>query len=113
MEFILIPGNSHDITQAENLTKNLRDTTIIADKGYDSQEFAEHLLNNNCEVVIPSRCTNKNQRTINRNTYKQRHYIENFFSKIKYFRRVCTRFDKTASSYILHLINKHMIYCFI
>jgi transposase len=100
MMFILTPGNNHDITQAENLTKELKDTVVIADKGYDSQEFVDYLHKNNCEVVIPSRCNNKIQRIIDKDTYKGRHYIENFFSKIKYFRRVCTRYDKTASSYI-------------
>jgi transposase len=97
---ILTPGNDHDITQAKNLTKDLRNTTVIADKGYDSQEYVETLLKNNCKAVIPSRSSNKIQREIDRNTYKQRHHIENFFSKIKCFRRICTRFDKTASSYI-------------
>jgi transposase len=100
MMFILTPGNNHDVTQAENLTREIKDTTVIADKGYDSQEFVDYLHKNNCEVVIPSRCNNKIQRGIDKNTYKQRHYIENFFSKIKCFRRICTRFDKTASSYI-------------
>ncbi|MDR0696172.1 MAG: transposase [Christensenellaceae bacterium] len=32
LEFILTPGNNHDITQSENLTKDLKDTTVIADK---------------------------------------------------------------------------------
>jgi transposase len=100
IEFILTPGNKHDITQAEVLTKNIKDTTIIADKRYDSHDFEEFLHKNNCEVVIPSRKTNRAQRNIDMNIYKLRHFIENFFSKTKCFRRICTRFDKTASSYI-------------
>lgn len=102
MEFILTPGNNHDITHAENLTKNLRDTTIIADKGYDSQVFEGFLLKSNWNIVIPSRKTNKKQREIyiNKDTYKLRHFIETLFSKIKYFRRIFTRFDTSVSSYI-------------
>ena len=100
VDFILTPGNNHDVTEAINLTKNLRNTKLIADKGYDSQDFIDFLKENNCEYVIPPRSNRTTPRDYDKFIYKARHLIENFFSKLKWFRRVFSRFDKTASSYI-------------
>ena len=103
VDFILTPGNNHDVTEAKNLTKNLVDTMIIADKGYDSQEFIDFLKSNNCECVIPPRSNRSTTRTYDKFIYKTRHLIENFFSKLKYFRAVFSRFAKTSDSYISFL----------
>ena len=103
VDFILTPGNNHDVTEAENLTKNLENTALIADKGYDSQDFIDSLKENNCEAIIPSKSNSKNPRVIDYDIYKERNLIERFFNKIKWFRRIFSRFDKTAISYISHL----------
>ena len=86
--------------QAENLVHNIHDTTIIADRGYDSNAFIKYLSENNCDYVIPPRKNRKFIRTYDKHIYKERHLIECFFGKIKYFRRIFSRFDKTASSYL-------------
>ncbi len=52
LKFIITAGKRNDITQAENLTKDVQNTTVIADKGYDSSKFVESLANKGCEVVI-------------------------------------------------------------
>jgi transposase len=41
VKFLLSPGNEHDITRAEELTKDLTDTKLLADKGYDSKKFVD------------------------------------------------------------------------
>ncbi|WP_341764047.1 transposase [Candidatus Tisiphia endosymbiont of Beris chalybata] len=43
LQFILTAGQRNDITQAENLTKDVQDTAVIADKGYDSDAFVKSL----------------------------------------------------------------------
>ncbi|MDR0632221.1 MAG: IS5 family transposase [Holosporaceae bacterium] len=91
VKFLLSPGNEHDITRAEELTKDLTDTKLLADKGYDFKKFVDFWGKNKCEPVIPSRSNCKEKREVDRHLYKERHLVENFFSKIKHFRRVFTR----------------------
>lgn len=100
LQFILTPGQRHEITQAEDLTQNILNTTLIADKGYDSQSFIEHLKNKSCIWVIPPRKNRKIQRSYDEMVYKERHLIECFFGKIKHFRRVFSRFDKTVKVFL-------------
>lgn len=52
------------------------------------------------QVVIPPRSMRKNPRTIDKDLYKERNMIERLFNKLKHFRRVATRYDKTASAYL-------------
>jgi len=52
------------------------------------------------EPVIPSISTRKNQRDYDKDKYKARHLIENFFAKLKQFRAIATRYDKTAKNFL-------------
>lgn len=103
LRFILTPGQRHEITQAEILTQGFNNTTIIADKGYDSNDFVEYLEIQDCTVVIPPRSNRKNPRSYDEEEYKERHLIECFFGKIKHYRRIFSRFDKSAESYLAFL----------
>ena len=100
VKFILTPGQASDYTQAINLTCHIENTNLLADKGYDSDRFIEHLENNNCIAVIPPRKNRIHSREYDEHLYKERHLIECFFNKIKHFRRVFSRFDKTAAVYL-------------
>jgi len=106
LRFTLIAGQRHDITQAEPLTVEIPSSTLIADKGYDSNSFVENLKNKQVNPFIPPRSNRKTPREYDEHIYKERHLIECFFGKIKHFRRVLSRFDKTASSYLsfLHFV---------
>lgn len=105
IKFILTGGHRNDITQAAELLKEQRNTAVLADKGYDSQEFVNTLESQGCIAIIPSRKTAKIPREIDKEQYKERFLVEAFFSKIKHFRRVFSRFDKTTSAFsgFLHL----------
>lgn len=103
LEFILTPGQRNDITQAEKLTENISHTAVIADKGYDSHAFLAHLSANSCTSVIPPRSNRKQPRDYDKELYRERHLIECFFGKIKHYRRVFSRFDKTALVYAAFL----------
>ncbi len=96
LKFMLTPGQRNDITQAEALTENISNSTIVADKGYDSNTFITNLKSKGCKVVIPPKRNRKMQREYDKHVYKERHLIECFFGKIKHFRRIFSRFDKTA-----------------
>lgn len=103
LEFILTPGHRNDITQAEKLTENMSHTVVIADKGYDSNAFIEHLSRISCTPVIPPRKNRKAPRDYDEELYRERHLIECFFGKIKHFRRIFSRFEKSALVYTAFL----------
>ncbi|CZH22640.1 IS5-like element ISLpn10 family transposase [Legionella pneumophila] len=105
IKFILTGGHRNDITQAAELLKEQHDTIVLADKGYDSQELIDTLHHQRCSPVIPSRKNSKYPRKIDKQLYKERFLIEAFFSKLKHFRRIFSRFDKTTSAFsgFLHL----------
>ena len=100
VRFILTGGQRHDMTQAEALIENLSADHVIADKGYDSDDFAAKLNVLGMNAVIPSRITRRSQRQIDWHLYKERHLIENQIGKLKHFRRVFSRFDKLAKNYL-------------
>lgn len=100
LKFCLTPGQRNDITQAPQLLAEFRGVQVIADKGYDSSTLIEQLESQGCTTVIPSRSNRKQPREYDKHVYKERHLIECFFNKIKNFRRIFSRFDKKASSFI-------------
>lgn len=100
LKFHLLEGQSHDINAATILTENITDANVLADKGYDDDKYRETLRNQSCNPIIPGRKNRKIQPEYDKHTYKERHLAECFFSKIKHFRRVFSRFDKTAISYM-------------
>jgi transposase len=103
LQFILTPGQRNDITQAVALTEKISKATVIADKGYDSQAFIDCIQAKACTPVIPPKRNRKIQRLYDQHLYKERHLIECFFGKIKHFRRIFSRFDKAANTFLAFL----------
>jgi transposase len=100
LEFSLTSGQRHDITQADFLTKDLKGDFLLADKGYDSNAFIKNITQKGFISVIPSRKNRKQPRNYDDFLYQDRSRIECFFSKIKHFRRIFSRFDKCANSFL-------------
>jgi putative transposase len=96
----LTPGNINDVSEAGRLIERAEGTNFIADKGYDANHVIEAAEKKGMTVVIPSTATRKVQREIDRHLYRERHLVENFFCKIKRYRRVATRYEKTATNYL-------------
>ncbi len=96
LKFIPTPGQSRDITRAESLTAGLFPRTVIADKGYDSDQFRDSLQKLGIEAVIPFRSNRKNPREYDRDQYRECHLVECFINKIRHFRHIFSRFDKLA-----------------
>jgi transposase len=79
---------------------------VIADKGFDADErVIEPLEQAGKTVVIPPRSHRKNPRDYDKVLYAARHLIENFFCRLKQFRAIATRYDKTARNFLaaIHL----------
>lgn len=99
LKFIITPGQISDITQAEALLEDVADAYVIGDKGYDSKALRDTIRQQRCEPVIPYRSNILCPGEYDKNIYKERHVVECFFSKMKYFRRVFSRFDKSARNF--------------
>lgn len=99
LKFSITQGKQHDITQASGLLKEYKNAYVLADKGYDSQALREQLTNQDCIPTIPSKSNSLSPCRYDKHIYKERHLVECLISKIKFFRRVFSRFDKTARNY--------------
>lgn len=96
----MTPGQRADITQAEALVTPFVVEAVIADKGYDSDAFVAFVASRAAEAVIPPKRNRKEQREIDRNLYKDRNKVERFFNRLKHYRRIATRYEKTARNYL-------------
>jgi putative transposase len=92
----LTAGQRGDLTQAEALLEGLSPGAVIADKAYDSDRFVGKVRAVGAEPVIPPLRCRKVLREYDRHTYKERNLAERFWNKVKQFRRVATRYEKTA-----------------
>ena len=103
LKFILKPGQSRDITQPEALTSGFQPGAVPADKGYNSDSYRQWLRESGIVPVMPPRSCRKNPQDYDRHLYEERHSVECFINKIKYFRRIFSRFDKLSERYLSFL----------
>jgi putative transposase len=82
------------------LIKDLKPKVVLADKGYDSDQLVKTIEESGSIPVIPPRRNRKVLRFYDTVLYKKRNLIERMFNRLKQFRRVATRYDKTASSFM-------------
>jgi len=101
---ILTPANESDIAVAPELTAAVKDVAVVGDKAYDSKKFRKQLREQGCEPCIPCRSNVKNPEPYDKILYRSRHSIENVFQRIKVYRRVNTRFEKTSRNYFAFVI---------
>lgn len=101
--FILLPGQRHDSIGVEPLITGLDFKALIADKAFDNNNLRAVLNERGAVAVIPSKANRKKPIPHDAEMYKWRHLIENLFQKIKEFRRIATRYDKTDKSYAASL----------
>jgi transposase len=101
---ILTPGQAADSPQVPLLFDQLSPRFAILDKAYDTDAVLEFFQSQGTIPVIPPKANRVVQRDYDRDIYKERNLIERFIGKIKQFRRVFSRFDKYARTY-LHFIH--------
>ncbi len=100
LTFVLTPGQRHDCTQAAHLLQAVCCDYVIADKGYDSDALLQLIAEQQAIPVIPAKKNRSQSRDYDKHLYKERHLVECFFNKIKWFRRIFARFDKLDSRYL-------------
>ena len=106
LAFFLTPGQAHDLEGADALLPQMQADTLLADKAFDAdQRVIEPLLAAGKIPVIPPKSNRKAKRAFDKHMYKARHLIENFYCKLKQFRAIATRYEKTARNFLagIHL----------
>lgn len=100
VRFKLTPGQKADVTEGEALLEGYQPDAVIADKGYDSDAFVAAIEAKGAKAVIPSKSNRKEPRAHDSHLYKERNQVERFLNRIKHFRRVATRYEKTARNFL-------------
>ena len=73
---------------------------MLADAAYDADHFREAIAKAGAVAVIPNDPSRTKKHPLDRHLYKERDLIECCFSKLKQFRRVATRYEKTARNFL-------------
>ena len=97
---MLTPGQDHDLTCAQPLLENADPHALIGDKAYDADSLIDTLNARAIIPVIPPKANRKTPRHYDKDLYKARHLIENFFCTLKQFRAIATRYDKRALHFL-------------
>lgn len=105
VRFVLLPGHRFDTVGVAPLIDGLDFDALIADKAFDSNTIIADLDERGAKIVIAQHPRRAKPLDIDKQMYKWRHLIENFFCKLKEFKRIAMRADKTDTSFaaIIHL----------
>lgn len=101
LSFHLSRGQASDLDGADQLLPDVVADTVLGDKGYDADARVIELLQAQGKTaVIPPRANRKQLREYDKELYKARHLIENFFAKLKQYRAIATRYDKRGRNFL-------------
>ena len=99
VRFALTAGQKGDAPQAEALLRDLPAAIVLADAAYDSDQLRKLVSDKSAKAVISNTPSRARKHDLDKALYKERHLIECCFAKLKQFRRVATRYEKTARNY--------------
>ncbi len=99
VRFVLLPGQRFDTVGVAPLIKDIEFGGLIADKAFDSNWIIEDMNERGAQIVISQHPRRVPPLNIDADIYKWRHLIENFFCKLKEFKRIAMRSDKTDRSF--------------
>ena len=99
VRFHLMPANRYDTIGVADLIRGIQFDAMLADKAFDSNWIIQDMNERGAKVVISQRPQRMAPLTIDDEMYKWRHLIENYFQKLKEFKRIAMRSDKTDTSY--------------
>jgi transposase len=99
VRFLLLPGNRYDTIGVAPLIEGIEFDALLADKAFDANWIIEDLNERGAKIVISQRPQRLQPLDIDEEMYKWRHLIENFFCKLKDYKRIALRSDKTDESF--------------
>ena len=101
LSILLSGGEAHDCPPVKRLIRRTKPAKkLLGDKAYDSEELRLWLKARGTKAVIPNRSNRKQPFAFDRQSYRQRHRIENAFCRLKDFRRIATRYDRLARNFL-------------
>ena len=98
-----IPVQASEYEQANAMIAGFQADFVLADKGYDSNEFIDSIESNGAVAVIPPRKNRIESRAYDKIIYKERNFVERLFQKLKHYRRIATRYERLARNYMAML----------
>ena len=99
VDFQLLPGQAHDLRGVPELISGLKADHLLADRAFDADWLRQVLAENEITPVIPPKSNRRFPANFDKETYKWRHLIENYFVKLKDYRGIAMRSCKTDKSF--------------
>ncbi len=99
VRFVLMPGHRFDTFGVAPLIKGITFDAVLADKAFDSNWIIAEMNERGAVICISQHPRRAAPLSIDAEIYKSRHLIENFFCKLKEFKRIALRSDKTDASF--------------
>ena len=99
VRFVLLPGHRFDTVGVPPLIDGIRFDALIADKAFDSNTIIADLNERGAKIVIAQHQRRTRKLPIDAEIYKWRHLIENFFAKLKEFKAIALRCEKTDRNF--------------
>src|SRR3984893_2028725 len=102
LTFDVTGGEAHEVKGYDALMRlhDANPSKLLGDKGYDSDDIRRDLIDRGIEPVIPPRSNRKTPIEYDREAYKRRNLIERCVNRLKQFRRIATRYEKTARAFV-------------
>ncbi len=100
LALLLRPGNEHESRSARDLLGDIAGVVVLGDRGYDDDTLREHIKAGGGVAIIPGKSNRKEQPFYIQEIGRQRRVVENFFARIKRYRRVNTRYDRLAETFM-------------
>ena len=102
LKVMLTSGEVHDSMAAVPLLEqiDLEGTVVLGDKGYSTKKIRKYITDRNAVCCIPSKSNEIEKHDIDKEKYKERALVENFWLKIKQYRRIAMRFEKLAARFL-------------
>ena len=97
---VLTGGQTADVKMSMHLIQDTKPDKGIADKAYDADWLLLYLDSEGIEAVIPPKRNRLQKRIIDYKAYKQRNVIERTINRLKQYRKIATRYEKTAVSFL-------------
>ena len=104
MAAVLAPGQTYEVEAAAPLLEKLRQVLLVGDKGFDADALRRQMLAQGCVASVPPRSGPRAPAWYHRGFYRQRHKIENFFQRIKVYKRISARYEKLALTFLSFIL---------
>lgn len=115
VSFLLSGGNDHDSKHAIPLLGQIeiKGSNILGDKAYNAKAIRAFIIAQEASYTIPPKSNDPDPWPVDYYTYKERHLVECFFQKLKWFRRVFTRYDKLDDSFLAFVLIAAIVFLLI